>query len=168
MGRRYADTLDEGATEGFHRTVAHFRRHFAQRPVRMEQDVADGHPTVGFEPFVCSHPVSTLRQPDRSTRETPNFFCIENRIMIHYNDEPSRRKGPKISLPVRLWKMIPDCTPCQRSASVASRPQKEIKDIFGSRIGVFCVHFCIYSFVYSLYKTDGFVQGAIRERICRL
>ena len=26
----------------------------------------------------------------------------------------------------------------------------------------------IYSFVYSLYKTDGFVQGVIRERIRRL
>ena len=83
MGRRYANTLDEGATEGLPRTVAHFRRHFAQRPVRMEQDVADGHPTVGFEPFVCSHPGQYPQAAGQIDSRAAQFFCIENRIMIH-------------------------------------------------------------------------------------
>ena len=52
--------------------------------------------------------------------------------MMNHRDEKVEK-----FVAVRLWKMIPDCTPCQRSASVASRPQKEIKISLGVYRGYF-------------------------------
>lgn len=136
MGRRHADTLDEGVAEGFHRTVAHFRRHFAQRPVRMEQDVADGHPTVGFEPFVCSHPGQYPQAAGQIDSRDAQFFCIENRIMIHIM---MNHRGEKVQKFVARSFMENDTRlyALQRSASVASRPQKEIKISLGVYRGYF-------------------------------